>query len=858
MQTTIITCYNEFAKLQDNWNAVYIADVEAQFFLSWDYLAQVFARHKDNWCVVAVGPASTPANYYAFMPLRLRKRYSKSRDRQVTEVHMAGSLSWADYTGFICRPDYEQAIARLGVAVRDIHWQRLYLKNIRASEARLSLFMSHFEAPDFRCKYRTRTSATDGINLLISPRADLVDSFDAYLSSKLSSNTRQKIRRILRKVESTEQLEIIESATAHHGRDIDAVIALWKLRWSERKGDNVESLARQYGEILRQSSAAGNLYMPMLWHAGKPVAGVASFVDWQKKTLLFFVAGRDENFAVVPAGLALHAHSIRWAIENGLQTYDFLRGDEDYKYSFGATDQHIKYIVVDRHSKTMSEQRRGSDDSDAANTRRQAVMPDSRSFYVDGEWTTPNSKEVISVINPATEQSIASITLANSHDVDRAVAAARAAFYGYAQTTIDERKQLLQTLDEIYKNGQQELGELISQEMGAPIDMATSSQVSAGRRHIRTTLRALRHFKWQRSSRSGGTRIVHEPIGVCALITPWNWPMNQIMAKVIPALAAGCCVVLKPSERAPLSAMLFADMIDAAGFPQGVFNLINGDGAGAGDMLSKHAQIDMISLTGSTHAGKAVSVAAAGTLKRVTLELGGKAPNIIFADADLQSAVKRGVRSCFYNSGQSCNLPSRMLVEHSRYDEALALAEKVAASVRVGDPAEQGSHIGPLANAIQFDRVQTLIAVGIEEGANLLVGGLGKPPGFERGYFVRPTIFTDVHPNMRIAREEIFGPVLCIMPFKDEEEAIALANDTVYGLASYVHTKDRKRAQRVAGRIRAGMVQVNGASHSSDAPFGGYKQSGNGREFGEYGLREFLEVKSISGVWATSNKERYV
>lgn len=324
--------------------------------------------------------------------------------------------------------------------------------------------------------------------------------------------------------------------------------------------------------------------------------------------------------------------------------------------------------------------------------------------------------------------------------------------------------------------------------------------------------------------------------------------MNQIMAKVVPALAVGCCVVIKPSERAPLSAMLFADMIHAAGFPAGAFNLVNGDGAGAGAMLSQHSQVDMISLTGSTRAGKAVSVAAAGTLKRVTLELGGKAPNIIFADADLQSAVKRGVRSCFYNSGQSCNLPSRMLVEHSCYAEVVMLAEKYAARVKVGDPAESGSHIGPLANALQFDRVQTLIAAGINEGARLLVGGLGKPPGFERGYFVRPTIFADVRPDMRIALEEIFGPVLCIMPFRDEQEAIELANDTVYGLASYVHSKDFERAQRIAGRIRAGMVQINGASHSSDAPFGGYKQSGNGREFGEYGMREFLEVKSISGA----------
>ena len=845
MQTTVIDCYNEFVKLQDNWNAVYAADPESQFFLSWDYLAQIFAQQNDNWCVIAVGPTSASAAYHAFMPLRLRERYSNSRNRTIVEIHMAGSFSWADYTGFVCHPDYETAIAKLAVAVRDMHWQRLFLKNICASEARLSLFISHFEAADFRSTHRTRTGETDGINLLVSPRVTLPNNFDDYLTSRLSTNTRQKIRRILRKVENSEQLEIVESNAEQHTRDIAAVIALWKLRWAGRKGDNVDSLAQQYGDIVRQSSAAGTLYLPLLWHEGKLVAGMASFVDWRKKTLLFFVTGRDETFSMVPAGLALHAHSIRWAIANGFQTYDFLRGDEGYKYSFGATDQHIKYIVIDRRRKMLSEQY-GADIATVPGKRNKAVMPDSRSFYLDGDWITPASKETISVINPATEQPISTITLANNRDVDRAVAAALAAFSGYAQTSVDQRKQLLQALDDIYKNNQRELGELISQEMGAPIDMATGSQVSAGRRHIKTTLRALRHFEWEHSGRSSGTRIVHEPIGVCALITPWNWPMNQIMAKVIPALAAGCCVVLKPSEKAPLSALLFADMIDAAGFPKGVFNLINGSGAQAGAMLSKHAQVDMISLTGSTRAGKEVSVAAAGTLKRVTLELGGKAPNIIFADADLKVAVKRGIKSCFYNSGQSCNLPSRMLVEHSCYADVLTLAKRVAESIDVGDPGQPGSHIGPLANAEQFDRVQALIAAGLEEGASLLVGGPGKPAGFERGYFVRPTIFINVHADMRIAREEIFGPVLCIMPFKDEEEALALANDTVYGLASYVHSGDVERAQRVARRIRAGMVQINGAPHRSDAPFGGYKQSGNGREFGEYGLREFLEVKSIS------------
>ena len=474
-------------------------------------------------------------------------------------------------------------------------------------------------------------------------------------------------------------------------------------------------------------------------------------------------------------------------------------------------------------------------------------MLDARKFYINGAWVNARERATLPVINPATEAPFAEIAAATPADVDAAVKAARKSFPSFAATRIDDRSDLLRALYEIYKRRSDEIGEILCKEMGAPIDMAIKSQAPAGRRHIRTTLRSLRHFKWERLNRDETTRIVYEPIGVCGLITPWNWPMNQIVAKVAPALATGCTVVLKPSEIAPLSALLFAEMIDEAGFPAGVFNLVTGDGEHTGAALSAHPDVDMVSFTGSVRGGKAVTIAAAETIKRVALELGGKSPNIIFADADVARAVKRGVRSCFYNTGQSCNLPSRMLVEASVFSEACELAARVTADTKVDDPLRSGSHIGPLASAAQYARVQSYIAAGIEEGATLLAGGLGKPAGIERGYFVRPTVFTNVQPSMRIFREEIFGPVLCLLPFKDEEEALQLANDTPYGLSSYVHSGDSDRADRVARRLRAGTVQINGASHSSDAPFGGYKQSGNGREFGEYGMREFLELKSISG-----------
>ncbi len=473
---------------------------------------------------------------------------------------------------------------------------------------------------------------------------------------------------------------------------------------------------------------------------------------------------------------------------------------------------------------------------------------DKLNFYIDGNWTEPSSTDTRDVINPATEKAIARISLASSEDLDRAAAAARDAFAKYSATDVSDRLDLIGALRSIYKRRLPELAEAISNEMGAPIRMATRSQAASGRAHIRTTMRTLRRFNWTRTSRHSGTTIAYEPIGVCGLITPWNWPMNQITAKVLPALAAGCTMVLKPSEIAPLSAMMFAEMIDEAGFPPGVFNLINGDGAGAGAALSGHPELDMISFTGSSRAGKAVSIAAANTIKRVTLELGGKSPFLIFADADVKAAVKRCVISCFYNTGQSCNAPTRMLVASSIYDRVVAYAKNIAKKTRIGKPSDEGSHIGPLASIDQYEKVQELINSGISEGATVIAGGPGKPLGFERGYYVRPTIFTDVDREMRIFREEIFGPVLCILPFSDEDEGVEIANDTPYGLSAYLFTEDKQRARRVSGLLRAGMVQINGASHSSDAPFGGYKQSGNGREFGEYGLMEYLEVKSISGL----------
>ncbi|MDX3924173.1 MAG: aldehyde dehydrogenase family protein [Shinella sp.] len=471
-------------------------------------------------------------------------------------------------------------------------------------------------------------------------------------------------------------------------------------------------------------------------------------------------------------------------------------------------------------------------------------MLDKRKFYINGEWVAPLQPRDLEVINPATEKPVAVISMGTAADIDRAVAAAKKAFASYSQTSTDERIGLLEKLLSIYKRRYDEMARTITLELGAPITMSTEQQADVGVGHLQGFIDALKRLK-TREVLANGDVVRREPIGVCGLITPWNWPINQIALKVVPALATGCTCVLKPSEFTPLNALLYAEMVDEAGFPAGTFNLVNGDGLECGAALSKHRDIDMMSFTGSTRAGIAVSKDAADTVKRVTLELGGKSPNIVFEDADLEDRVAASVLECFNNSGQSCDAPTRMLVQRSVYDKAVAIAEKTGKAAKVGNPEEEGSHIGPLVSDIQFGRVQALIEAGVAEGARVLVGGPGKPEGFETGYFVRPTIFADVDNNMRIAREEVFGPVLSIIPFETEEEAITIANDTSYGLAAYVQTGNADRAERVAARLRAGMVHINGGPHRYGSPFGGFKQSGNGREGGIFGLEDFLEVKTV-------------
>ncbi len=470
-------------------------------------------------------------------------------------------------------------------------------------------------------------------------------------------------------------------------------------------------------------------------------------------------------------------------------------------------------------------------------------------FYIDGKWVAPEAPRELEVINPADETAFAVISMGSEADVNKAVAAAKKAFPAWSQTTKEERLGYLEKLLAVYEKRSAEMAKTISQEMGAPITLATQAQAASGWGHIKAFIRTVKNFEFDRPLNDKMTteHIAHEPVGVCGLITPWNWPMNQITLKVVPAVAAGCTVVLKPSEIAPLNAMLFAEIMDEAGFPAGVFNLVNGDGPTVGEAMSRHPDIDMMSFTGSTRAGVAVQKAAADTVKRVALELGGKSPNIVFADADIGKAVKHGALHCFNNTGQSCNAPTRMLVERSVYDEAVEVAAETAKNCKVGDPAEEGNHIGPLVSQMQFDKVQALIQKGIDEGARLVAGGTGRPDGLNRGYFVKPTVFADVNNDMTIAREEIFGPVLAMIPFDTEEEAIEIANDTPYGLAAYVQSGDQARAQKVARKLRAGMVLLNGAQRPGGSPFGGYKMSGNGREGGEWGLHDFLEVKAISG-----------
>jgi aldehyde dehydrogenase (NAD+) len=465
-------------------------------------------------------------------------------------------------------------------------------------------------------------------------------------------------------------------------------------------------------------------------------------------------------------------------------------------------------------------------------------------YYINGEWVVPLSKTKMNVINPANEDSIGEIILANELDVNLAVAAAKSAFSSFSQTSKEERLKLLKTLLEISKKRLPELAKVISLEMGAPMTMSLELQADAAVGHLEGYIEALINQQ-EREKLSNGDVQVREPVGICGLITPWNWPVNQIALKALPALAAGCTCVLKPSEFTPLSSVMYSEMIHDAGFPPGVFNMIQGDGPLAGATLSKHPDIGMMSFTGSTRAGSSVSKDSADSIKRVALELGGKSPNIVFADCDLEERISGSIEECYINTGQSCDAPTRLLVERSCYKEVLEIAKRVGEAVKVGDPAQEGNHLGPLVSDIQFGRVQAMIEKGIKEGATLLVGGLGKPDGFDEGYWVRPTIFADANNKMAIAQEEIFGPVLTIIPFDSEEEAIEIANDTPYGLAAYVQSGDLKRAERVARKLRVGMVHINGGGFNYGSPFGGYKQSGNGREGGIIGIEDFQEVKTL-------------
>lgn len=469
-------------------------------------------------------------------------------------------------------------------------------------------------------------------------------------------------------------------------------------------------------------------------------------------------------------------------------------------------------------------------------------------FYIDGQWVGPVTPQTRDVVNPATESVCGRISMGSPADVDKAVAAARRAFDSYSLTSVTERQQLLRSILDVFARRHDEIAEAIMVEMGAPWKLARKAQAASGPQHIKAALKALDTFEFSESH--GTTRIIKEPIGPVALITPWNWPINQIAVKVAPALAAGCTMVLKPSEIAPFDAVLFAEILDEAGVPAGVFNLVNGDGPTVGTALATHPDIMMVSFTGSTRAGIAVAQNAAPTVKRVSQELGGKSANIILGDADFAAAVASGVRDCFDNSGQSCNAPTRMLVPKDRLAEAEAIARKTAEQTIVGDPRGEDTMIGPVVSETQWNKIQSLIRQGIDEGAELIAGGAGRPDGLDKGYYVRPTVFSHVRNDMTIAREEIFGPVLCLIPYEDEEDAIRVANDTPYGLSGAVSSGDLEHARRVAARLRTGMVHINGAPLDSQAPFGGYKQSGNGREWGPHGIDEFLELKSIYGYEA--------
>jgi aldehyde dehydrogenase (NAD+) len=466
-------------------------------------------------------------------------------------------------------------------------------------------------------------------------------------------------------------------------------------------------------------------------------------------------------------------------------------------------------------------------------------------FYIDGAWVDPAAPSTLGIVNPATEETFAQISLGSRQDVDRAAKAARRAFATYSEVSVEDRLSFLRKIIEGFRARLPELARMITLEMGAPITFATERQATVALFHFEEAARVLARYQFE--ERVGNGIVRREPIGVCGLITPWNWPLNQVASKVAPALATGCTVVLKPSEIAPLSSMLFAEIVHDAGLPAGVFNLVNGDGPTVGEAIAAHPEIDMVSFTGSTAAGIRVAKLAADTVKRVARELGGKSANIILDDADLKAAVIGGVHACYTNAGQNCQSPTRMLIPRAQRDAAFEAAHEAVDTIRLGDPLDPASTMGPLVSQAQFEKVQELIQSGVDEGATLVAGGTGRPTEFNRGYYVRPTVFGDVTPQMRIAREEIFGPVLSIMSYDTEEEAIEIANDTPFGLAGFVQSKDLNRARTVANRIRAGRVYLNGAPFDRSLPFGGYKQSGNGREFGVFGFEEYLEVKAILG-----------
>ncbi|HVP84912.1 MAG TPA: aldehyde dehydrogenase family protein [Rhizomicrobium sp.] len=475
-------------------------------------------------------------------------------------------------------------------------------------------------------------------------------------------------------------------------------------------------------------------------------------------------------------------------------------------------------------------------------------MENKLQFYIDGKWVDPVTPKTLEVIDPSNEEPFARISMGSKADVDKAVAAARKAFESWSRTSREERLAVMQRIVETYQKHYGEIVEAISREMGAPLGLSKNAQAAMGIAHFTQAMKILKDYEFERVE--GSTAIVREPVGVVGMITPWNWPINQIACKVAPALAAGCTMVLKPSEVAPMNAMLFAQVMDEAGVPPGVFNLVNGDGPTVGEAMSSHPGIDMMSFTGSTRAGIAVAKASADTVKRVAQELGGKSANIVLEDADLKKAVVGGVMGMMSNSGQSCNAPSRMFVPRSKHDEAAQIAKAAAEKVKVGNPFDEGTTMGPVVSEVQYNKIQGLIQKGIDEGATLVTGGVGRPEGLNRGYYVRPTIFANVTNDMTIAREEIFGPVLAILPYETEEDAIKMANDTVYGLSGYVQSGDINHARKVASQLRTGNVHLNGAGVDLNAPFGGYKQSGTGREWGEFGFEEFLEVKAVLGYAA--------